>query len=114
MKSILLGFVILSVVGLAAWAYSENYTTKQTLDDVIALNQDIGQAKSRLRVLNAEWAYLNRPERLTELTKLNFDALQLLHLTPDHFADLNSVTGENAVALPITTPIEVMNREDQS
>ncbi|MGB0799662.1 MAG: cell division protein FtsL, partial [Planktomarina sp.] len=99
------------VMGLALWAYSENYTTKQTLDEVSQLNRDIVEAKSRLRVLNAEWAYLNRPERLLALANDNFDDLQLLQLTPDHFARIDEVPYPQAPLGPITEPVEVMSRE---
>ncbi len=91
MKGLCLGVLIACVLGLAVWAYSENYTTQQSLSQVDAINRDIATARARLRVLNAEWAWLNRPERLSELARLNFEALQLLHMNPDHFADIDAI-----------------------
>jgi hypothetical protein len=37
-------------------------------------------------MLRAEWAYLNRPDRLHALTEMNFERLGLVALTPDHYA----------------------------
>ena len=91
MKNLLLGFLIIGVMGLALWTYSENYVTKQSLDEIVQLNKNIAKARSRLRVLNAEWAYLNRPERLSKLVNANFDELKLLELTSKHFAGLEQI-----------------------
>jgi len=91
MKGLFLGAIIACVLGLAVWAYSENYATQQSFSEVQSINRDIATARARLRVLNAEWAWLNRPDRLTELARLNFDALQLLHMNPDHFADIDTI-----------------------
>ena len=37
MKNLLLGLLIAGVMGLAVWTYSENYGTKQTLDEIVQL-----------------------------------------------------------------------------
>ena len=47
--------------GLALWAYQENYRTQQVVKETQSLQREIGMAQVRLAVLNAEWAYLNRP-----------------------------------------------------
>ena len=91
MKNLFLGFLVFGVMGLALWAYTENYTTKQKLDEIVRLTEKITEARSRLRALNAEWAYLNRPERLAYLVNLNFDELKLLILTSNHFAQLGKI-----------------------
>jgi hypothetical protein len=81
-----------SVLGLAFWAYQENYKTRQALADVRAMQQDIGRLGEQLRVLRAEWAYLNRPERLRELADLNFELLRLMPMAPEHFGRLEQVS----------------------
>ena len=111
MKNLFLGGLVLTVMGLAFWGYTENYATKGSLDKIAQLNEEIGLAHSRLRVLNAEWAYLNRPERLLQLVNANFDDLRLLQLTSDHFARLEQIPYPGPDLGPITEPIEVMNRE---
>ena len=63
------------VLGLAVWAYQQNYATQDALRRIDALNQDISNQRERLDVLRAEWAYLNRPERLRDLAEMNFEPL---------------------------------------
>ncbi len=115
MKSVIVAFVILCTVGLAVWSYSEINTSKETLDEIAELNADIARSKSRLRKLNAEWAYQNRPERLAALALEKFEHLELTVLSRDHFVPLDQVPFANVYAAepplaPITTPVEIMNR----
>ena len=65
-------------------------------------------------MLNAEWAYLNRPDRLKALVAANAAALGLEELTPEQFGEASMVAfppepedlvaaGEPARAKPIPT-----------
>ncbi|APG46344.1 cell division protein FtsL [Phaeobacter porticola] len=91
MKSLLYVMASLAVLGLAFWAYRENYTTQQVLKETRGLQRQIGAVQVRLSVLRAEWAYLNRPDRLRELADLNFDRLNLLPLRPEQFGSVDEV-----------------------
>jgi len=48
------------VIGLSVWAYQENYRTQAMIGETERLQREIGEARARLAVLKAEWAYLNR------------------------------------------------------
>jgi hypothetical protein len=99
-----LAFVIaaLMVFGLGFWAYQENYRTQGSLREVRELHDRIGAAHARLRMLNAEWAYLNRPDRLADLAGLNFDRLGLLPMSPDSFGRIDQVLTAPEPIQPLT------------
>lgn len=85
-----------AVMALAFWAYRENYATQQALRDRNALENRIDALQDALAIQRAEWAYLNRPDRLRELVTLNFDPLGLLPLEPHQLG----TTGQVAYPLP--------------
>ncbi|GGH30195.1 hypothetical protein SAMN05444007_105221 [Cribrihabitans marinus] len=91
MKSVIYVLTALAVFGLALWAYQENYRTQLVVKQTKTLQHEIGAAQVRLNVLRAEWAYLNRPDRLRELADLNFDRLGLLPLRADQFGRVDQV-----------------------
>ena len=91
MRSVLFLLTTLIVMGLAFWAYRENYSTQSAITEMADVQRQIGGLREDLIVLRAEWAYLNRPERLRELVNLNFDKLKLLPLTSDQFVDVGHV-----------------------
>ncbi|MEM6304140.1 MAG: cell division protein FtsL [Pseudomonadota bacterium] len=107
MRAILYILTTIAVIGLAFWAYRENYATQQALDEADTLRQGIRDAHSRLAVLRAEWAYQNRPDRLRDLAELNFERLRLLPLHPDQFGQVDQIAYPPKPLLPITNPIDV-------
>ena len=91
MRSLLYIMMFNAVMGLAYWAYHENVHTQRELANVEELQASIGQARNRLAILRAEWAYQNRPRRLQDLADLNYEHLQLLPLRADHFGHVDEV-----------------------
>ena len=65
--------------------------------------------KEAIGVLNAEWAYLNRPERLRELVDLKFDVLQLIPLTPSHFGDSEMIRYPIPELILVNDPVQVIS-----
>lgn len=109
MRSLLYILTALSVIGLAFWAYRENYQTQAEIARTENINRQIGQARARLSVLRAEWAYLNRPDRLRDLAEVNFDRLGLLPLRPDQFGKVDQVAfpPQPEPELIISNPVDV-------
>ena len=110
MRSLVYTLSVLAVMALAFWAYHENYKTQAALDDVDELRRDIGELLETRAVLRAEWAYLNRPDRLRELADLNFERLGLLPLRPEQFGRIDQVAYP---PLEVEDPVEVMGLQPE-
>ncbi|MES2915245.1 MAG: cell division protein FtsL [Pseudomonadota bacterium] len=85
MRSVLYALSFLALIALGFWAYRENYATQAALKEVEGLQRQIVGLRETLSVQRAEWAYLNRPDRLRDLTTANFDRLGLLPMEPSQF-----------------------------
>ena len=107
MKSLLYVLTAFSVIGLAFWAYHENYRTQESLNKTEQLQREIGLARERLGVLRAEWAYLNRPERLRELAGLNFERLALLPLSAEQFGRIDQVSYPDENTIDLSQSVDV-------
>ena len=79
------------VMALALWAYREDDRTRLAMREMERLERAIGREREALAVLDAEWAYLNRPERLRDLARLNDARLRLVPLTAEAFARLDQI-----------------------
>jgi len=112
MKTMLSILAALAVMGLAFWAYHENYKTQRVLTEVDALNREITRLREARAMLRAEWAYLNRPDRLRDLAALNFDRLGLLHLTPEQFGRVDQVGYPETALEPMRDPGAIRNPVD--
>jgi hypothetical protein len=111
MRGILYVLSALAVIGLAFWAYTENYETQESVKRAKSLQQQIIGARARLRVLNAEWAYLNRPDRLRDLAEINYDSLGLLPLRPNQFGRIDQVAFPPDEAQTIVNTVDIINLE---
>lgn len=100
MRPVFFVLSFLAVMGLAFWAYRENYATQAALREMTQLQNEIASLREALTLQRAEWAYLNRPERLRELATLNFDRLGLLPLEPVQFGAAAQVTYPAPTILP--------------
>ena len=80
------------VITLAYWADQENVKTQMAIKKSKEFQAEIGKARAKLSVLKAEWAYLNRPERLIHLTNLGFDELQLAPIRATNFGEFNRLS----------------------
>jgi hypothetical protein len=107
MRSLLYVLTGLGFLGLGFWAYQENYATQAQLKEVRELNRQIGEAHARINMLNAEWAYLNRPDRLRDLVNLNFERLALVPLMAEAFASVDQVAMPLPDYIPLIDPTEI-------
>lgn len=102
MRSLTYLAVTLLVMGLAFWAYRENYRTQAAISQMGQVQREIAGLREDLGVLRAEWAYLNRPQRLRELVNMNFDRLRLVPIESGQFVSLAQI---DYPAPPPTPPV---------
>jgi len=113
MRSFLYAFAAFAVIGLAYWAYNENYATQAAVRRVDALQSEIGGQREKLNILRAEWAYLNRPDRLRDLADINYNALQLMPLAAEHFGDTEQVAFPHIDLSDLKAPIDLSAEFDK-
>jgi hypothetical protein len=106
MRAVLYVLSFLGVIALGFWAYRENYATQAALREVEALQRQIVGLREGLSVQRAEWAYLNRPDRLRDLATANFDRLGLLPMQPSQFGSAAQVAYPRAQMPQIDFPVD--------
>ena len=101
MRWFLYAVTILAVVGLAIWAYDQNHQTQLVNDELGDLRREIVRLREAISVQHAEWAYLNRPERLMRLADMNFAELQLVPIEGHQFGRIGDIGLTLATATPV-------------
>ena len=72
---VLINMVCLAV--LAIGVYLVKYSVQDVQSNVVTLKTQLASEKESLHLLNAEWAYLNRPDRLRQLADRHLDLIPL-------------------------------------
>ncbi len=65
------------VAVLAIGLYMVKYSVQDVQRNVASLKTQLANEKESLHLLNAEWAYLNRPDRLRQLADRHLDLMPL-------------------------------------
>lgn len=91
MRWILYGLGLSMLAIAVVWSQVVTNQTREALKDVSKLRKEIRHEREVISVLEAEWAWLNRPARLERLVAENNAALALIAMTPDSFAELAEV-----------------------
>ena len=112
MRPVLYILSFLAVLASAFWAYRENYATQGKLKEIAGLQDEIANLRENIAFQRAEWAYLNRPERLRELATINYDRLGLLPMEPEQFGLSSQVAYPALPMLTITGTIATMGSLD--
>ena len=92
MRGVMWFLTAAAVIALAFWAYRETHATQQAKAELRQLQRDIARLNEALAVQRAEWAFLNRPDRLRELVELNFGRLMLMPMMPEQFGRIDEVS----------------------
>ena len=91
LRFLLFGTLIGSTFAMGLWAYKINYDSRAADQRVKELEKSILSANKQFKILNAEWAYLNRPDRLRKLAEYYFSELRLTPMNPDDFISFSDV-----------------------
>lgn len=113
MRPVLYVLTFLAVIALGFWAYRENYATQAALKNVEGLQRQIADLREGLSVQRAEWAYLNRPDRLRELATINFDRLGLLPMEPGQFGTPGQIAYPAPDLPQIDMPVDIQGIQPQ-
>ena len=108
MRPVLYVLTFLGLIALGFWAYRENSATRATRRGGGGLKRGAAGLREALAGARAEWAYLNRPDRLRDLATLNFDRLGLLPMEPGQFGAVAQVVMPAPEVPAITGPIDTM------
>ena len=111
MRPVLYVLSFLALIALGFWAYRENYATQGALKEVQALQRQIVGLREALSVQRAEWAYLNRPDRLRDLATVNFDRLGLLPMDPSPFGTAAEVAYPRSNLPDIDFPVDIQGEQ---
>lgn len=96
-------------LGLAAFCGAALFHTSQKVNDgrqqLSLLNADLRREEESLRVLQAEWSYLNNPDRLEKLARSH---LALQETKGKQFVKLSNVNVAETerAAAPVDKPVE--------
>ncbi|MBA3910089.1 MAG: cell division protein FtsL [Rhodobacter sp.] len=107
MRPVLFVLTFLAVIALGFWAYRENYATQAALKEVEVLQRQIAGLREGLFLQRAEWAYLNRPDRLRNLATANFDRLGLLPMEPGQFGTPGLVAYPQSDLPEVDLPVDI-------
>ena len=91
LRFLLIGTLIGSTFALGLWAYKINYDSRAADQRVKELEKSILSANKQFKILNAEWAHLNRPDRLRKLAEYYFFELRLTPINPDDFISFSDI-----------------------
>jgi hypothetical protein len=97
-KTTLLWLILSAFLGTALF-----HTSQKVHDDrekLATIEASIGKEEESLRVLNAEWSYLNQPARLEKLAKTY---LQLASLKGSQFVKVEDIPPRGTVVAAATT-----------
>ena len=91
-------FVWFGLAGLASVAlFNITFKVEQLQDELNSLNKQLLQEQKAVHVLQAEWSYLARPERIEALAKR-----LLPHLQPPTAQQVGDIARFREAAVPIT------------
>lgn len=95
-RTISLSMMFLIVAGIGTYTLKHKVIHMES--QLSRLKRETVKLKESMHVLNAEWAYLNRPERLQQLAQ---DKLGMSHTSHEQFISLDQLSEAPVIAHPL-------------
>lgn len=92
------GFLVLTVLVVASMLYALEHTTRELERQTVLSKREISESTEAIKLLNAEWSSLTRPDRIQKLAEQN---LKLTTLTAAQIVTLK----ELLVKVPIAPEV---------
>ena len=110
-------FVSLSLLFLSGVAmFHVKFQVQNLSKDMVEIQKQILQEKSEIKVLNAEWSYLNQPERLRKIVVQYYPALKPIDVAQLGFKKYKSTpevitefAEENAAKTVVNVSFKIQN-----
>lgn len=96
----------LAAIAMAVAVFSVTQSVQRREARVTELNRQLLNEQQTLRVLDAEWAYLTRPQRLEELMAMKQDIVM-----PPAPAPVANIVQEDTAPQDVAAPVEVASAE---
>ena len=91
MRYTVYGILFFVLAFSAVWAYRINYDTREVVDRIQIIKAKIAFEDEKRSMLEGEWAYLNRPQRLGALTERFFNYLGLMPISAANYANIDAI-----------------------
>jgi len=100
MKFKITNFAWMGGIALAAFGlYLVKYSVQDVQREVVSMRAELAQENKTIHLLNAEWAYLNRPERLK--------ALAAAHVAVEPVSGMQIIDVQHVQIIPVREEQEV-------
>lgn len=99
MRYIFSGLLLFLLGFSAVWAYRVNYETREVVSRIKVIKTEITSQEEKLLMLQGEWAYLNRPERLSVLSEKFFNYLGLMPISSENYANIDAIKIKSPAAI---------------
>lgn len=76
-STLMIGIILLSTAVFAAFSFYYNLLTGAQNHHLLQLNEQISKTYTDIEVLQSEWSFLTRPQRLTELAEKHLGDMQV-------------------------------------
>ena len=106
MRIFVISALLLAICGSVL--YSAKYSFDSRNDELAQLESDIKLARQKAAILNAEWSYLSRPERVLSLSS---NLLSMQPISTDRILPLEAIPFRQSAAQPDKLPGKLIEAE---